>query len=57
MISVDTINKELVGDFKNGGRDWMPRGQTDEVHVYDFIDNTLGEAIPYGVDYVRSNQG
>jgi len=56
-ISVDTKKKELVGDFKNGGREWMPRGQPDEVRVHDFMDKTLGKAIPYGVYDITSNQG
>jgi hypothetical protein len=48
-ISVDTKKKELVGDFKNGGRDWRPQGQPEEVRVHDFQDPVLGKAIPYGV--------
>jgi len=57
VISVDTKKKELVGDFKNGGREWMPRGQPDEVRVHDFMDKTLGKAIPYGVYDITNNQG
>lgn len=56
-ISVDTKKKELVGDFKNGGRDWRPRGQPEEVRVHDFQDPTLGKAIPYGVYDILNNQG
>jgi hypothetical protein len=56
-ISVDTKKKELVGDFKNGGREWMPRGQPDEVRVHDFMDKNLGKAIPYGVYDITNNQG
>ena len=48
-ISVDTKTKELVGDFKNGGRQWRPQGGPEEVRVHDFLDTTLGKAIPYGV--------
>jgi hypothetical protein len=48
-ISVDTKKKELVGDFKNGGREWRPQGQPEEVRVHDFVDKKLGKAIPYGV--------
>jgi hypothetical protein len=57
VISVDTKKKELVGDFKNGGREWMPQGQPDEVRVHDFMDKTLGKAIPYGVYDITNNQG
>lgn len=56
-ISVDTKKKELVGDFKNGGREWRPRGQPEEVRVHDFQDKTLGKAIPYGVYDIVNNQG
>jgi Rhodopirellula transposase DDE domain len=56
-ISVDTKKKELVGNFKNGGREWMPKGQPDEVRVHDFMDKTLGKAIPYGVYDITNNQG
>jgi hypothetical protein len=56
-ISVDTKKKELVGDFKNGGRDWRPRGRPEEVRVHDFQDPALGKAIPYGVYDILHNQG
>jgi hypothetical protein len=49
VVSVDTKKKELVGDFKNGGREWRPHGQPELVRVYDFADKDLGKAIPYGV--------
>ena len=49
VISVDTKKKELVGDFKNGGREWQPGGAPVPVRVHDFIDKDLGKAIPYGV--------
>lgn len=49
VISVDTKKKELVGDFKNGGREWEPKGAPVPVRVHDFIDKDLGKAIPYGV--------
>ena len=49
VISVDTKKKELVGLYKNAGREWRPQGEPDEVKVYDFIDKDLGKAIPYGV--------
>jgi hypothetical protein len=57
VISVDTKKKELVGDFKNGGREWHPRGQPEEVRVHDFMDKTLGKAIPYGVYDLTVNAG
>jgi Rhodopirellula transposase DDE domain len=56
-ISVDTKKKELVGDFKNGGREWRPQGKPEEVRVHDFLDKTLGKAIPYGVYDMINNQG
>jgi len=56
-ISVDTKKKELVGDFKNGGREWRPQGQPEDVRVHDFQDKTLGKAIPYGVYDILNNQG
>jgi len=56
-ISVDTKKKELVGDFKNGGREWRPKGEPEEVRVHDFLDKTLGKAIPYGVYDMVNNQG
>jgi len=57
VISVDTKKKELVGDFKNGGREWHPQGTPEEVRVHDFQDKMLGKAIPYGVYDIVSNQG
>jgi hypothetical protein len=57
VISVDTKKKELVGDFRNGGREWRPTGQPEEVRVHDFQDKELGKAIPYGVYDVTNNQG
>jgi hypothetical protein len=57
VISVDTKKKELVGDFRNPGREWLPKGQPEEVRVHDFIDKKLGKAIPYGVYDLASNQG
>ncbi len=56
-ISVDTKKKELVGDFKNAGRQWRPKGRPEEVRVHDFLDKTLGKAIPYGVYDIINNQG
>lgn len=57
VISVDTKKKELVGDFKNGGREWQPKGQPEGVRVHDFLDEELGKAIPYGVYDLTKNQG
>ncbi len=45
VISVDTKKKELVGQFKNAGREWRPQGNPEEVKVYDFVDPELGKAI------------
>jgi hypothetical protein len=56
-ISVDTKKKELVGDFKNGGQEWQPKGKPEEVRVHDFIDPELGRAIPYGVYDLARNAG
>jgi transposase len=57
VISVDTKKKELVGDFKNGGREWAPRGQPQEVRVHDFRDPNVPKAIPYGVYDLTRNEG
>jgi hypothetical protein len=57
VVSVDTKKKELVGDFKNGGREWHPQGQPELVRVYDFADQDLGKAIPYGVYDQTANMG
>ena len=56
-ISVDTKKKELVGDFKNSGREWHPRGQPVEVRVHDFRDPKVPKAIPYGVYDLTRNEG
>ena len=57
VVSVDTKKKELVGDFKNGGREWRPHGQPELVRVYDFADPELGKAMPYGVYDQTANMG
>ena len=57
VISVDTKKKELVGDFKNAGREWHPAGQPPSVRVHDFLDDELGKAIPYGVYDLGANAG
>jgi DDE family transposase len=54
---VDTKKKELVGEFKNGGREWQPKGEPEAVRVHDFLDPALGKAIPYGVYDLTANQG
>ena len=57
VISIDTKQKELVGDFKNGGREWRPRGEPELVRVHDFKDKELGKAIPFGVYDIAANHG
>jgi hypothetical protein len=57
VISVDTKKKELVGDFKNGGREWQPKGQPEEVRVHDFPLPELGRVSPYGVYDLAANAG
>jgi len=54
-ISVDTKKKELVGDFKNNGREWRPKGNPEPVRVHDFADKKLGKAIPYGIYDLTAN--
>jgi hypothetical protein len=56
-ISVDTKKKELVGDFKNAGREWRPRGKPEAVQVHDFPDPTVKKAIPHGVYDLTRNEG
>ena len=56
-ISVDTKKKELVGDFKNGGRELRPKGQPEPVRVHDFVIPELGKAVPYGVYDIAANAG
>src|SRR6267142_2329395 len=57
VISVDTKKKELVGNFKNAGREWRPKGTPEEVNVHDFIDPKLKRAVPYGVYDINNNTG
>jgi len=54
---VDTKNKELVGDFRNGGRELRPKGQPEPVRVHDFVIPELGKAVPYGVCDLAANAG
>jgi hypothetical protein len=57
VISVDTKKKELVGDFKNNGREWRPKGCPEAVRVHDFLIKELGRAVPYGVYDLAANTG
>ena len=57
IISVDTKKKELVGNFKNNGREWRPKGTPELVKVHDFIDPKLSRAVPYGVYDITNNVG
>jgi transposase len=57
VISVDTKKKELVGDFKNGGREWQPKGAPEQVRVHDFVIPALGRVSPYGVYDLAANAG
>ena len=56
-ISVDTKKKELVGDFKNGGREWHPKGSPEAVRVHDFVIPEFGRAVPYGVYDMAEDAG
>ena len=56
-ISVDTKKKELVGDFKNGGREWQPKGEPEKVRVHDFLIPELGKVAPYGIYDITHNLG
>ena len=56
VLSVDTKKKELVGNFKNGGRELAPKGQPVDVNVHDFPDKELGKVAPYGVFDVAKNE-
>ncbi len=57
VISVDTKKKELVGDFKNSGQEWRPKGEPEQVRIHDFVVPELGRAIPYGVFDLGQNAG
>jgi transposase len=57
VVSVDAKKKELVGDFKNAGREWRPQGEPQQVRVYDFPIAGLGRATPYGVYDLAQNAG
>jgi hypothetical protein len=55
VISVDTKKKELVGEFKNTGREWRPKGQPVATRAHDFPGDSLGKAVPYGVYDITGN--
>jgi hypothetical protein len=57
VVSVDAKKKELLGRYKNAGREWQPQGEPEEVNVYDFLSQAEGRAIPYGVYEVGSDVG
>ncbi len=57
VISVDAKKKELIGNFKNNGKEWKAPGNVDEVNVYDFLSDAEGKAIPYGVYDIKANEG
>jgi hypothetical protein len=57
VISVDTKKKELIGNFKNAGREWQPQGEPELVDVHDFPSDAIGKAIPYGVYDLAANDG
>jgi hypothetical protein len=59
VVSVDAKKKELVGDFKNNGKEWQPQGRPEEVSVYDFVDKApdKGRVTPYGVYDLTANEG
>jgi hypothetical protein len=57
VISVDAKKKELVGNYKNNGREYQPSGQPVQTEVYDFPDRALGKATPYGIFDINNNEG
>jgi transposase len=57
VISVDTKKKELVGEFSNGGKEYHPKGEPTRTKTHDFVDKTLGRAVPYGVYDVANDEG
>jgi hypothetical protein len=57
VLSVDTKKKENIGNFKNNGREWLPRGEWEEVNTHDFPDKALGKAAPYGIYDMTRNEG
>jgi hypothetical protein len=57
VISVDCKKKELIGNYKNNGREWQPVKNPVDVNAYDFVDKTNGKASPYGVYDIANNKG
>lgn len=57
VLSVDTKKKENIGNFKNNGKEWMPKGEWTEVNTHDFPDEALGKVAPYGIYDVARNEG
>ena len=57
VISIDAKKKELIGNFKNNGKDWRPKGQPEETKVYDFPSDAEGKVTPYGVYDITNNKG
>jgi len=57
IISIDCKKKELIGEYKNNGKEWQPIKNPLEVNVYDFIDKTNGKASPYGIYDITNNKG
>lgn len=57
VISVDTKKKELIGNYKNNGRNWLPKGEPLEVNGHDFPNKEKGKAVPYGIYDLKNNQG
>jgi len=57
VISVDAKKKELVGNYKNGGTDWRPKGRPRRVNTHDFVDKVLGKVTPYGIYDIADNSG
>ena len=57
VISVDTKKKELVGNFKNGGKEWQPKGEPEKVEIHDFASPEFPKVIPYGVYDIGKNMG
>ena len=57
VLSVDTKKKENIGNFKNNGEEWMPKGEWEEVNTHDFPDKELGKAAPYGIYDMTRNEG
>jgi hypothetical protein len=57
VICVDTKKKELIGNFRNGGTDYRPKGTPQRVNVHDFEDKKLGKVVPYGVYDMTANAG